>query len=264
MKKAVFLILSLLVLFVFTSFSGKTPAEDKSMVIVIDAGHGGKDPGSISKNVQEKAVTLDIAKKLGKLIGDSLKDVKVIYTRDSDKFIELKERPAIANRNKADIFISIHCNHNGNVKAHGSETYVMGLHKSEGNLEVAKRENSAIMYEEDYENDTDYEGFDPSSPEAHIIITLQQSAFLVQSTLLASNIESQLSARKKVKKSRGVKQAGFLVLWKTAMPSVLVETGFISNAEERTYLSSDSGKREVALSIYKAVKDYKKNWEANK
>ena len=118
---------------------------------MIDAGHGGRDPGSISKNVKEKTITLDIAKKLGKLFADNMKDVKVVYTRDSDKSVELRERPEIANRNKADIFISIHCNHNGNTSAHGSETYVMGLHKSDGNLDVAKRENSAILYEEDYD-----------------------------------------------------------------------------------------------------------------
>ncbi len=224
---------------------------------MIDAGHGGRDPGSISKNVKEKTITLDIAKKLGKLFADNMKDVKVVYTRDSDKSVELRERPEIANRSKADIFISIHCNHNGNTSAHGSETYVMGLHKSDGNLDVAKRENSAILYEEDYDKKEEYEGFDPNSPEAHIIFSFYQNAFLDQSLHLAASIEEQLSGRKNVKRSRGVKQAGFLVLWKTAMPSVLVETGFISNTTERAYLSSETGKKEVAQSIYDAVKEYK-------
>ena len=242
---------------VFTSFANSKTGEDKTITIVIDAGHGGKDPGSISKKVQEKDITLDIAKKLGKMLSDSLKDVKVIYTRQKDTFIELHERPAIANRNKATIFISIHCNHNGNTSAHGSETYVMGLHKSEANLNVAKRENDAILYEDDYKTEKEYEGFDPNSPEAHIIFHLYQNAYLDQSLTLASNIEDQLAARKKVKKSRGVKQAGFIVLWKATMPSVLVETGFISNATERAYLSSDSGKKEVATAVFKAVKNYK-------
>jgi N-acetylmuramoyl-L-alanine amidase len=133
----------------------------------------------------------------------------------------------------------------------------MGPHKSEGNLEVAKRENEAILYEEDYEKQEDYEGFDPNSPEAHIIFSFYQNAFRDQSAVLASNVEEYLSMRTKVKKSRGVKQAGFLVLWKTAMPAVLIELGFLSNTAEREYLSSDKGKKEVASSIFKAVKDYK-------
>jgi N-acetylmuramoyl-L-alanine amidase len=245
-----------LLVLLFTSFTS-LKQRSKTLVIVIDAGHGGKDPGSISKKVQEKKITIDVAKKLGKLISDSLTDVKVIYTRTTDSFVELHERAKIANRNKADIFISIHCNHNGNVSAHGSETYVMGSNKLEGNLDVSKRENEAVLYEDGYENQQDYEGFDPNSPEAHIIFSFYQNAFLDQSLTLAANIEKQLGARKKVKKSRGVKQAGFLVLWKTTMPSVLVETGFISNQQEREYLNSDSGRKEVALSVYKAVKDYR-------
>lgn len=257
MKSVIHILVLLFVVVVFTSFSGYRAVDDNKIVIVLDAGHGGKDPGSISKNVKEKTVTLAVVKKLGKLIEDSMKDVKVVYTRDTDKSVELRERPEIANRHKADIFISVHCNHNGNTAANGSETYVMGLHKSDGNLDVAKRENSAILYEEDYDKKEEYEGFDPNSPEAHIIFSFYQNAFLDQSLRLAAAVENQLSSRKKVKKSRGVKQAGFLVLWKTAMPSILIETGFISNPQERTYLSSDSGQTEVAQSIYKAVKEYK-------
>lgn len=257
MKNALYIFICFGLVLMLTSFTGKAPKASHTLIIVLDAGHGGKDPGAISKKVQEKAITLDIVKKVGKMITDSLKGVKVVYTRDTDKFIELHERPNIANRHKADIFISVHCNHNHNTKAYGSETYVMGLHKNDDNLDVAKRENSAILYEEDYEKETEYEGFDPNSPEAHIIFTLYQNAYREQSTLLASGIERNLAARKKMKKSRGVKQAGFLVLWKTAMPSVLIETGFISNPDERTYLASDSGKKEVALAIFNAVKDYK-------
>lgn len=257
MKKALYIFICFWLVLVLTSFTDKTHRANDTIVIVLDAGHGGKDPGSISKKVQEKTITLDIVKKVGKMITDSLKGVKVIYTRDTDKFIELHERPAIANKNKADIFISVHCNHNHNSKAYGSETYVMGLHKNDDNLDVAKRENNAILYEDNYEKETEYEGFDPNSPEAHIIFSFYQNAYREQSLLLAANVERNLAARKKMKKSRGVKQAGFLVLWKTAMPSVLIETGFISNPDERTYLSSDSGKKEVALAIFNAVKDYK-------
>lgn len=257
MNKLIHIVSLLFVVGLFTSFTGSYFSGKDTLVIVVDAGHGGKDPGSISHKVQEKDITLAIAKKLGKLLTDSIKNVKVIYTRDTDKFIELHERPKIANKNKADIFISIHCNHNGSSKPYGSETYVMGLHKSNGNLDVAKRENSAILYEENYEKTEDYEGFDPNSPEAHIIFSFYQNAFLDQSLHLASYVETQLSKRKKMNKSRGVKQAGFLVLWKTAMPSVLIETGFISNTQERTYLVSDKGKNEVAQSILKAVQDYK-------
>ncbi|MDX5430994.1 MAG: N-acetylmuramoyl-L-alanine amidase, partial [Bacteroidota bacterium] len=182
-------------------------------------------------------------------------EIKVYYTRMTDNFIELNERSNIANRNKADLFISIHVNHSENKSAHGSETYVMGTHKNEGNLEVAKRENASVLLEDDYQNE--YDGFDPNSPEGHIIFSFYQNAFLEQSILLASEIESELSKRKKVNRSRGVKQAGFLVLWRTAMPSVLVETGFMTNVEEREYLKGDDGREELAQSIFKAFKSYK-------
>jgi N-acetylmuramoyl-L-alanine amidase len=256
MNKVTHLLLLLLIIGVSTSFTGEPFAGKNSLVIVVDAGHGGKDPGSISHKVQEKKITLAIAKKLGKMLNDSIKGVKVIYTRSTDKFIELHERPKIANRNKADIFISIHCNHSGSSKPYGSETYVMGLHKSDGNLSVAKRENSAVLYEDDYDKKEEYEGFDPNSPEAHIIFSFYQNAFLDQSLHLAAYVEQHLSKRKRMKKSRGVKQAGFLVLWKTAMPSILIETGFISNTKERAYLASSKGQKEVAHSVLKAVKQY--------
>lgn len=257
MKQTAHIFSLLLVLLLFTSFTGTKKGGGDTLVIVIDAGHGGKDPGSISKKVQEKKVTLDIARKLGKMLTDSFKDVKVIYTRYNDSFVELHERAKIANRNKASIFISIHCNHNNKTAPNGSETYVMGLHKSDDNLDVSKRENEAILYEDNYEKQQDYEGFDPNSPEAHIIFSFYQNAFRDQSLTLASKVEKHLAARKKVKKSRGVKQAGFLVLWKTTMPSILIETGFISNPTEREYLASDSGKKEVAEAVFKAIKDYK-------
>lgn len=238
-----------------SSFQTLNFIDNKIRVVVIDAGHGGKDPGAISAGLKEKEVTLAIAKKLGALIKEKYPEVKVYYTRLNDSFVELNERSNIANRNHADLFISIHVNHSSNASAYGSETYVMGTHKNDGNLEVAKRENAAILLEDDYESE--YEGFDPNSPEGHIIFSFYQNAFREQSILFASEIEKEFGQRKKQNKSRGVKEAGFLVLWKTATPSVLVETGFMTNVEERTYLKSTEGREELASSIFKAFVSYK-------
>ncbi|MBI1221635.1 MAG: N-acetylmuramoyl-L-alanine amidase [Bacteroidetes bacterium] len=258
MKTPILLSLGLLA-FLTSSFQPLNFVGNKLGVVVIDAGHGGKDPGAISGGLREKDVTLAVALRLGQLIKSSHPEIKVYYTRMSDNFIELNERSSIANRNKADLFISIHVNHSDNSSAHGSETYVMGTHKNAGNLEVAKRENASILLEDDYQKD--YEGFDPNSPEGHIIFSFYQNAFLEQSILLASEIEDELAKRKKINRSRGVKQAGFLVLWKTTMPSVLVETGFMTNSEERGYLKSEAGKDELAESIFKAFESYKKEVE---
>jgi len=248
-----------LLAFLVSSFQTLNFVDSKIRVIVIDAGHGGKDPGAVSHGLIEKEVTLAVAKKLGAAIKEAFPEIKVYYTRLSDNFIELNERSNIANRNKADLFISIHVNHSSNSSAHGSETYVMGTHKNDGNLEVAKRENSAVLLEDDYESD--YEGFDPNSPEGHIIFSFYQNAFMEQSILFASEIEKELAKRKKINRSRGVKQAGFLVLWKTAMPSVLIETGFMTNSSERTYLKSNAGHTELAESIFTAFKTYKSDIE---
>jgi N-acetylmuramoyl-L-alanine amidase len=257
--KKYIVIIFLTVAFMFSAFN-QVPPRNKIKTIVIDAGHGGHDPGCNGGDSKEKNVTLSIALKLGKLIKDSLDDVKVIYTRDDDTFVELYERSAIANRNNADIFISIHCNANKNKDAYGTETYAMGLHKTTGWLDVAKRENASILQESDYEKN--YDGFDPTSPEAHIMFSLYQNAYLDQSLVLASKVEDQFREHNRV--SRGVKQAGFLVLWKTTMPSILIETGFLSNASERKVLSTESGQKEVALSIFKAVKQYKQLRETSK
>ena len=232
--------------------------------LVIDAGHGGVDPGCNGANeITEKQVTLGVALKLGKILADSMPELKVIYTRTSDKTLKLSERPELANKNSADLFISIHCNANNNVSAAGSETYFMGLHKSEGNLEVAKRENSAITFESDYQDNVRYGGFDPNSPEGHIIFSLVQNAFMKQSLKLASGIENHTGKISPIK-SRGVKQAGFLVLWQTSMPSVLVETGFLTNSSDRKVLKTDEGQRKIALGIYRAIRDYKIGLEASK
>lgn len=232
----------------------------KLKTVVIDAGHGGKDPGCLGKKHYEKDVALDVALEVGRLIKDNMPEVKVIYTRSTDVFIELNDRSAIANKNHADLFISIHCNSAG-PKSIGSETYVMGLHKSQGNLDVAKRENSVILQEDNYLDK--YEGFNPKSPLAHIIFANFQSAHLTNSLKLANDIEKYMKDRTK-RKSRGVRQDGFLVLWKTAMPSVLCEIGYLSNPKDEKYMTSSKGKAEIASSIYRAVRDYKRTVESVK
>jgi len=229
--------------------------------IVIGPGHGGLDPGCNGANeIWEKAVTLAVSLKLGKMIEDSLHDVHVVFTRKTDKFVELWERPHMANKIKADLFISIHCNSNVNTSAAGSETYFMGLHKSQGNLDVAKRENSAIKFETNYKTNERYGGFDPNSPEGHIIFSLVQNAFLQQSLKFSTLVESHTQRISKIK-SRGVKQAGFLVLWQTAMPSVLVEIGFLTNTSDRSFLKTEDGQKTIAKGIFKAVSQYKKDLE---
>jgi N-acetylmuramoyl-L-alanine amidase len=227
--------------------------------IVIDPGHGGKDPGTRGQNAKEKDVALKIALKLGAYIEKSLPDVKVIYTRKDDRYIPLDERAAIANKHKADLFICIHANAIVNANAYGTETYVMGLHKDDGNMDVAKRENSVITLDENYEER--YEGFDPKSPESYILFSLTQSAYKESSLLFAQKIEDQFKS-KVGRHSRGVKQAGFWVLWRTAMPSVLIETGFLSNVKEEDYLKSEAGQDLIASGIFRAFRDYKTQVEA--
>ncbi len=227
--------------------------------LVIDPGHGGKDPGAMSKWGNEKDVVLAIGLKLRKYIEDSLPDVNVIMTRDKDVFIELYRRAKIANENKADLFISIHANSNESSKPRGSETYVMGLYKTKANLTVAKKENQVILQETDYKQK--YDGFDPNSPEGNIIFSLYQNAFLAQSLQMADLIQKHFHQNSRLI-DRGVKQAGFLVLWKTAMPSLLVETGFISNEKDGKYLISSQGQDSIALAIFQAFKDYKLKMES--
>lgn len=241
-------------------YSGFSYAGEKHTVrtVVIDAGHGGTDPGCSGEIAKEKDITLAIALKVGKYIEEKIEGVKVIYTRKTDVFIELHERADIANRNNADIFISIHCNANPSSNPYGTETYVMGLHKTEANLDVAKRENSVILKEDDYADK--YDGFDPNSPEAHIIFSLYQNAFLESSIRLASSIESEFKDRVS-RHSRGVHQAGFLVLYKTAMPSVLVETGFLTNKNEEKYLVSEEGQDYIASAVFRAFRSYKEDIE---
>lgn len=237
-----------------------SPKQDpyKIRVVVIDAGHGGNDPGAVGKNTKEKDVALSVALKLGSYIEKNFKDVKVIYTRKTDVFIELYKRAEIANKANADLFISIHCNSAENPKPHGTETWVMGLHKSAANLEVAKKENSAILLESN-SNDA-YDNFNPNSPESYIIFSLFQSQFREQSIDFATKIENEFTSRVG-RFDRGVKEAGFLVLWKTAMPAVLVELGFLSNAEEEKFLASAQGQDYLASSLFRAFKQYKTEME---
>nr|WP_236676156.1 N-acetylmuramoyl-L-alanine amidase [Chryseolinea lacunae] len=232
--------------------------ESKVDVVVIDAGHGGHDNGTHGKLLKEKDLALKIALKVGEYIEKNVPGVKVIYTRKDDRYLALDERAAIANKNKADLFICIHANANPNVKAFGTETFVMGLHKDEGNLEIAKRENSVILMDENYEER--YEGFN-NSPESYILFTLTQSAYQENSLKFASKIESQFKI-KAGRTSRGVKQAGFVVLWQTTMPSVLIETGFLTNSTEEKFLSGDEGQELIASGIYRAFKEYKSDVES--
>jgi N-acetylmuramoyl-L-alanine amidase len=224
------------------------------MVVVIDPGHGGKDPGAVNKGIQEKDVVLGIGLKLGKYITDNFQDVKVIYTRNSDIFVPLIDRSRIANKNKADLFISLHANFCGTPSLRGTETFVLGLHRSNENLDVAKKENSVILLEDNYS--TTYEGFDPNSSESYIMFELVQDTYLDQSLLFADDIQRQFKSRLE-SSNRGVKQAGFLVLRQSSMPSVLVETGFLSNQAEANYLKSEAGQHVIANSIFDAFRKFK-------
>lgn len=232
----------------------------KINTVVIDAGHGGKDPGTVSKLGYEKDLVLDICLKVGDYIKELIPDVKVVYTRDKDVFVDLYKRADIANDVKADLFISIHANGVESTKADGTETFVLGLHRSKENFDRAMKENSVILIEDDYEQK--YEGFDPNSPESYIIFSLLQNVFLDQSLILASHVQNQFRERVH-RKDRGVKQAGLVVLARTSMPSILIEVGFISNPEEATFLFSDQGKDYMASAIYRAFRDYKDSYEGN-
>ncbi len=245
------------------------PSSLKVKTVIIDAGHGGKDPGCHGALYKEKDIALAVALKLGKFIEDNFKDVKVIFTRKTDVFVELNERAAIANRNNADLFICVHCNsacvydkktHKDicNEEAHGSETYIMGVNKNAGNLAVAKRENQSILLEDDYKKK--YDGFDPNSDEANIIFTFYQNIFQTQSLSLASKIQDCYK-QKAGRNDKGVQQAGFLVLWRTAMPSLLTEIGFLTNHKEEKFLGSEKGQNYMASSIFRAFRMYKNEVE---
>ena len=232
--------------------------ESRVTVVVIDPGHGGKDWGASMGKAKEKDIVLDIALKLGDIIKINYPNVKLIYTRKTDVFIPLHQRANIANKNKADLFISIHVNGVDNKSVRGTETFVLGQHRSKDNLNVAKKENAVILLEDDYSKT--YEGFDPNSPESYIMFELVQDEYLEQSVMFASAIQKQFREQAN-RVDRSVKQAGFLVLRRTTMPSVLIETGFLSHTSERNYLLSESGKTNLASAIFKAFKEYKRKIE---
>jgi N-acetylmuramoyl-L-alanine amidase len=238
------------------AFAGKAPG--KAFTVVIDAGHGGQDPGAVYKNIREKDIVLQLALKLGSYIRQNMTDTRVIFTRDRDVFIPLHQRAAIANSSKADLFISLHANFCGASSISGTETFVLGLHRSEENLDVAKKENSVILMEEDYT--ARYEGFDPNSSESYIMFEMVQDEYLDQSIMIGALVQEEFKNRS-VRTDRGVKQAGFLVLRKIGMPGVLVESGFLSNPAEAQYLNSEKGQVNLATAIYHAFKTYKSSVE---
>jgi N-acetylmuramoyl-L-alanine amidase len=221
--------------------------------IVIDAGHGGKDPGTVVGRAKEKNIVLDIALKLGSLIKQNQKNIKVVYIRDGDYFVPLMDRAQIANKANADLFISIHANYCGSPEISGTETYVLGLHRTEDNLNVAKRENSVILQEEGHS--TRYEGFNPNLSESYIMFELIQNVYLDQSLRFASILQSNFKEVAQ-RHDRDVRQAGFLVLRETAMPSVLIETGYLSNKKENSFLLTDEGRAEISHSIYGSLLIY--------
>ena len=255
-NKSVF-VFTLILCFQMQGFSGFAQLNDtqhKIRTIVIDAGHGGKDTGALGKKAKEKDVALSISLLAGKYIEENMPEVKVVYTRTTDIFIPLHERAKIANDINADLFISVHVNSNGKPTPSGTSTHVLGLHRMNENFEVAKRENSVILMEEDYKSR--YENFDPSSPESYIMFSLMQDVYFDQSIHFGQLVQNQFRDRAK-RKDRGVKQQGLLVLAQTSMPGVLIETGFISNPTEEEYLMSEQGKEYIASAIYRAFRDYK-------
>lgn len=250
-----FILLVIGVIFSENAFSsGPASKSEKLMVVVIDPGHGGKDPGAMNKGIREKDVVLGIGLKLGKLLNENYPDIKVVFTRSTDVFVPLIERSRIANKSKADLFISIHANHCGTPATRGTETFVLGLHRSADNLEVAKKENSVILLEDDYTEN--YEGFDPNLSESYIMFELVQDIYMDQSLSFADAIQNQFKSRLPTE-NRGVKQAGFLVLRQSSMPSVLIEAGFLSNQAEANFLRSDEGQQNIATSVLEAFRKFR-------
>jgi len=282
-----------IVIFIFCSFyKPKDDPKRKVKIIVIDPGHGGKDPGCNGVSCKEKDVALSVALKLGKLIEENIKDVKVIFTRKTDVFVELEDRAKIANDNNADLFISIHCNAAGkpvmikdkktgkmrpkmfknsrgkmivvettNPEPFGSETYVMGLKNEEGKMKVAQRENSAMLLEDNYE--TKYQGFDPNSEESYIIMSNYTSSYVIQSAGLALKIQEQYF-KKAGRIDKGVHRQSIWVLWRTSMPSVLTEIGYLTNPQEEKFLGSEKGQSYLAACLFRAFRKYKDEQEGVK
>lgn len=262
LKRVAFTLLAMLLFIPGFEASWLPTNDDKFTLVVIDAGHGGKDPGNLGTGryrSREKDVALKVSLKLGAYIEKNLKGVKVVYTRKDDRFVELHERAAIANRNKADLFISIHCDAFTNPQAFGASTYVMGRGQGDKQMRVAMQENAVITLEDNFEEQ--YEGFDPSRPETYIALSLYQNAFLEQSVAFAQKIQDQFRERAK-RKDRGVKQQPLVVTSRTTMPAVLVELGFLTNRYEEDFLQSENGQDLMASAIYRAVREYKEKREA--
>lgn len=253
--------LLILVFFIITVvLSVRVQAQDSNndFVVVLDAGHGGKDSGNLGSGYKEKSIALKIVLEVGKSL-EKNKNIKVIYTRKTDVFLELRERAAIANKVDADLFVSIHCNAH-NSEANGTETFVLGAANTKRNLEIAKKENEVIYFESDYEKN--YDGFDPNSPESLIGLTLIQEDYIEQSVQLARMVENNFKLNLK-RKSRGVKQASLWVMHNTYMPSVLVEVGFLTYKREGAFLNSRAGQLKMSASIAKAIESYKRELDQN-
>ena len=252
-----FLVSTFLVFLFSTGIRGSVPEDPPKGIrtVVIDAGHGGKDPGAVGKIAKEKDIALAIALKLGKYIEENIPDVKVIYTRKTDMYPKLIERANIANDAEADLFISIHVNALENKpNTQGTMTLVLGQHRTDENFDVAVRENSVILLEEDYE--ITYEDFDPTSAESYIMFSLMQKTYFKQSIEFGDFVQDQFRDRAG-RKDLGVREQGLLVLAQTSMPGVLVETGFITNEEEEKYLLTQYGQEIIASAIYRGFKEYK-------
>ncbi len=264
LKKNILLLYLFMLLF-FAGLASVCVAQSGSAMrlktVVIDPGHGGHDPGTVSAGAkyQEKNIVLSVALKLGNMIKQEYPNIKVIYTRSTDKFVPLAERSNIANRNKADLFISIHVNSAPKAPgANGTETYVMGTHKSESNFELCKTENSVITLEDDYT--ANYEGFNPDSPESYIIFSLLQNTHLEQSLKLAEIIQKNYR-QGPIYGNRGVKQGGLIVLWRSTMPAVLTEIGFMSNSKDRATMVTQSGQTSIAKRLFNSFCEYKRHYE---
>lgn len=252
-------ILTLIIAFILPSIAALPTTKRVGSVskIVIDAGHGGKDSGNLGTGryrAKEKHISLEVALMVGNYIKKNIPGVEVVYTRDKDEFIGLKERAALANRLEADLFMSIHCNAHTNGRAYGTETFVMGLSREKANIEIARKENSVILLEDNHEEK--YEGFDPNDPQGTIMARLSSNIHLDQSALLAKHIQDQFRERVQ-RHDRGVKQSVLYVLDFSAMPSVLIELGFLTNRSEEDFLNTKNGKELMASAIYRAFKAYK-------
>uniref|UniRef100_UPI0040489873 N-acetylmuramoyl-L-alanine amidase family protein n=2 Tax=Roseivirga sp. TaxID=1964215 RepID=UPI0040489873 len=255
--------LLLFALISLASFQTPAKAQKRKYKVVIDPGHGGKDSGTRGKSLLEKEVVLAVSLKVGKYLEELTDNIEVIYTRKTDEYSHPKVRAILANDADADLFVSIHANAMppGNEHVYGTETYVMGVKNEGRNFEVAKRENSVILLEEDYKEK--YQGFDPTSPEVNIAFSIMQEAFQENSILLAQNVENQF-AKRAGRNSRGVKQSSLWVLWNTAMPSVLIELGYLTNPKEEKELGTAEVQDYMASAIFRGIRDYINYLESTK